>query len=241
MIMPSRLSTKYFCLLLLLIIANSQVVHATVGATEIHTAVNQFMQQHLQALKASLQEEDEVSFQITALDSRLAFADCQQPLDVSIRQQTNRRITTTVACPDSGGWSLFVPVDITLYQSVVVASGSIARGTQLNITHLDRQKINTSLLRGSYFTDIKQVVGQVATRTIAPRQALLDSMLEAPRWIERGQQVTIFARNSSISVRMNGTALSDGSEGDRIRVRNNQSKRIIQAVVTAPGEVEVAL
>jgi flagella basal body P-ring formation protein FlgA len=39
---------------------------------------------------------------------------------------------------------------------------------------------------------------------------------------------------------MAGKAMSDGTKGKRIRVKNNSSKRIIEATVTAPGVVTVS-
>jgi len=51
----------------------------------------------------------------------------------------------------------------------------------------------------------------------------------------------ISAGNSTIQVKMPGEALSAGSVGEQIRVRNLNSKRVVKARVTGPGQVEVAM
>ena len=66
-------------------------------------------------------------------------------------------------------------------------------------------------------------------------------VLEAPRLVRRGERVTITARADGIDVRMAGKALMDGTAGERIRVRNINSDRVIEATVASPGMVEVQM
>jgi len=40
---------------------------------------------------------------------------------------------------------------------------------------------------------------------------------------------------------MKGLALQEGAVGEQIQVRNVQSHRIIRAIVTGPGQVEVPM
>lgn len=59
--------------------------------------------------------------------------------------------------------------------------------------------------------------------------------------VHKGDQVVISAGSSTIQVKMPGEALSAGAIGDQIRVRNLNSKRVVKARVTGPGQVEVAM
>ena len=47
------------------------------------------------------------------------------------------------------------------------------------------------------------------------------------------------AEVGKMEVKMNGMALSDASLGQRIRVKNSSSKRVVEGVVDAPGIVRV--
>ena len=57
----------------------------------------------------------------------------------------------------------------------------------------------------------------------------------------KGDTVLITANNTAVSVSVAGIALNDGGKGDKIRVQNNASRRIIDAVVTNHGTVKVGL
>jgi flagellar basal body P-ring formation protein FlgA len=61
------------------------------------------------------------------------------------------------------------------------------------------------------------------------------------RLVRRGETVTVVSRSGGIEVRAGGTALTDGARGERIRVRNDSSRRIVEGVVTAAGRIEVTL
>ena len=51
----------------------------------------------------------------------------------------------------------------------------------------------------------------------------------------------MLASNGVIAIKTAAKALATGRKGELIRVQNIDSKRIFEAYVTAPGEVEVRL
>ena len=53
--------------------------------------------------------------------------------------------------------------------------------------------------------------------------------------------ITLIAVAGSMQVKMNGTALSDASLGQKIRVKNSSPKRVVEGVVDGPGLVRVSL
>ena len=53
--------------------------------------------------------------------------------------------------------------------------------------------------------------------------------------------MVISARSGTIQVRMPGEALSNGTLGQQIQVRNLGSRRVIKARVVGQGQVEVAM
>lgn len=72
-------------------------------------------------------------------------------------------------------------------------------------------------------------------------QILTPAHVEMAEVVRKGDQVVISAGNSTIQVKMPGEALSAGAVGEQIRVRNLNSKRVVKARVTGPGQVEVAM
>ena len=55
----------------------------------------------------------------------------------------------------------------------------------------------------------------------------------------KNDKVNIVARSGGLSLKTSGIALQEGNVNESIRVRNIKSDKVISAVVTAPGEVQV--
>ena len=67
---------------------------------------------------------------------------------------------------------------------------------------------------------------------------LTASVVEFPILVRRGDRISIRSHSGGISVRANAEALDNGRYGERIRVRNLQSAKVIEVTVTAAGEGE---
>jgi flagella basal body P-ring formation protein FlgA len=65
-------------------------------------------------------------------------------------------------------------------------------------------------------------------------------MIDAQRLVKRGAEVTIVADTGNIEVRMRGKALGEGGRGDRIKVKNVRSGRVVTATVMARGVVQIS-
>jgi flagella basal body P-ring formation protein FlgA len=78
------------------------------------------------------------------------------------------------------------------------------------------------------------------TPLIAGRM-LTPQMLQADLAIRRGQTVTLAVNNSGVSIRMSGKALMDGALGQRIRVENTNSGRIVEGIVRSREHVEILM
>ena len=59
--------------------------------------------------------------------------------------------------------------------------------------------------------------------------------------VRRGQRVTVLAQGRGIQVRTNGKALGDAAKGERVRVENTTSRRVVEGVAIADGVVRVNL
>ena len=98
---------------------------------------------------------------------------------------------------------------------------------------------DTTSLHGGYLDSIEQAAGMQTRRSLSAGMVLAHNAVEAPRMVQRGQQVVLVARAGGLEVRSAGRALSDGAEGELIRVRNAGSSRVVEARVTAPGTAVV--
>ena len=75
-----------------------------------------------------------------------------------------------------------------------------------------------------------------ALRAGAPAEA---RDLLSPRVVKRDELVRVSFESDGVTLALDGKAMSDGSVGDTIQVMNTTSKRIIEAVVSGPGQALV--
>ncbi|MNE41508.1 flagellar basal body P-ring biosynthesis protein FlgA [compost metagenome] len=96
-------------------------------------------------------------------------------------------------------------------------------------------------LNQGFLSDLEQAIGLKVIRPTVMDQVLTPQHLEQAEVVRKGDQVVITARSGTLSVRMPGEALSKGGLSEQIRVRNLNSKRVVKARVTGPGQVEVSM
>lgn len=168
-----------------------------------------------------------------ALDPALRMPRCPQPLQA---RQTGAG-TVEVACPD--GWRLFVPVRLRRSQPVLVLARGVAAGETIAADMLTRESRDARRIAGAAVADAADAIGQVARRTLVAGSVLTAGDLAAPRVVRRGDTVALVSRQGGVEVRMAGRALGDAGARERVSVENLSSRRVVQGVVAADGDVVV--
>lgn len=181
--------------------------------------------------------------QVNPLDPRLRLAACDSDLTQSLESpaQPVGRVTVRVSCEGSTPWTVFVPAQVRIFRPVVVVRTALRRDSIIGAGDVALVEQDVSLLNRGYVTEVEQVIGRKLTRATRTDQVLTPAMLQLAEAVRRGDQVVISARSGGINVRMQGEALSGGTLGQQISVRNLTSQRVIRARVTGPGQVEVEM
>ena len=178
-----------------------------------------------------------------SLDSRLRLARCDVPLEAFQPSGSRMLGNTTVGvrCTGSNTWTLYVPVSVSLFGDVVVAARPLPRSHLLTAADLKLARRDLAQLHAGYYSHIDQLVGKQAGRNIALDTAVSSLLVKEPLAVRRGQRVSLVANAGGLEVRMTGEAMSDGTAGERIRVRNLRSKRIIDGIVKSGTTIQVAM
>lgn len=179
--------------------------------------------------------------QVAQLDSRLKLARCDQDLSVfPLREPlTAGSLAVGVRCAGSHPWTIYIKAKIRAYRPVVVTTQAVPRGAVVGKGAVALKRAEVGALPRGYFTEIEAVVGQQALRSLPQGRVLAPRFLGQAKVIRKGDKVMIQAQSPILDVRMGGVALTDGGLGQRIRVRNERSKRMLEAVVQGPGKVVV--
>ena len=170
-------------------------------------------------------------------DPRLRLAACELPLSTFLPPgaRVAGNLVVGVRCEGASPWTIYLSSSVRIFEEVVVVTRPVPRGAELQAQDLRLETRDTTSLRGGYLASPEQAAGMLARRPLSPGAVLTHNALEAPRMIQRGQQVVLLARAGGLEVRSAGQALSDGTEGELIKVRNSRSSRVVEALVTAPG------
>ncbi|MBB4862060.1 flagella basal body P-ring formation protein FlgA [Pseudomonas nitritireducens] len=141
------------------------------------------------------------------------------------------------SCAGQSGWPVSFISQPRVYLPGVVARGVIERGQTLEATQLRLAPLEIGKGSRSYFTNIAEVTGKTARRRIRADQPLTPALLDGALLVRRGQQVKMIASQDGIQASAVGEALANGRQDEVIRVKNLRSQKIIEAKVTASGEV----
>ncbi|WP_101759998.1 flagellar basal body P-ring formation chaperone FlgA [Oceanicoccus sp. KOV_DT_Chl] len=213
---------------------------AAVGSKTIEDRADQFLQLHIVELQAFYDDAVRIEYQINPLDPRLAMADCPSPLDAKLKSRnTIGNINLKISCPDGRPWSLYIQAKVSLFRSVVTAVMPVPRGARISAEHVEMREVDTSRLNGSYFISLDEVLNMEASRNLRADNVVIASYINPPLVVKKGEMVQMTAQSSGLMVKISGEALMDGYLGQQISVRNNQSKRVVEAKVSAPGQVTI--
>lgn len=209
----------------------------------LRKSVEHFMAGYADKLLSRLGRNGRVEYTVAALDTRVTLPDCPAPLVFEPRDQgqLSTRINLQVSCTRGNVWSVYVPVDLNIYQPVIIAVRPLMRGQDITAADLQLSEANTSRLTGQFLTDLSSAIGMSVKRPIAQGSAVFMEQLEAPLMIRRGEVVTISAESGVVAVKMQGVALTDGRRGERIRIKNKGSSKIVEGQVVGPGLATVRM
>ena len=185
---------------------------------------------------------DDVKIQhITAgnIDSRIHFKQCTQELTAKSRSNKNiaKSWTIGVYCYDDKAWNIYITIKTTLLRKMLVSKTTIMRGELISTDNV--ALIEHEISNKRHFSNISDAIGHEARRTIRPNRIINSSMLQQAFLVHKKESVLIYAQNSKIRVSMKGTALQKGKHNEMIKVRNNSSNKIIEALVIDRGIVVV--
>lgn len=183
-----------------------------------------------------------IDVQVGYLDPRLRLSPCPKALlEVFLPPGNKPMNTNTVGlrCNSARPWSVYIPVKTAVFANVVMAVRPLYRGQMIQSADLTQQAIAINRLQNGYFRDRQAVIGKVVEKSIQPGEPLTPRHLALPKVLKKGQKVQIIAQFAGVKVTSSGTAMSDGSRGETVKIQTNH--KVIDAQVQTTDRVEVIL
>ena len=146
--------------------------------------------------------------------------------------------SVTLKYDDGPGSERSLAVRLSWSRPAVVAARPVERGKVLDRDDVTVQSVR--ILRSTPLASaVEDVLGTVARRNLSAGEPIALNLFSSAPIIQRGDPVIISVRKAGFRIEVRGEALDAGCEGESIRVRNLQSRKVIQAVAVAPGRAEV--
>ncbi|HJW02128.1 MAG TPA: flagellar basal body P-ring formation chaperone FlgA [Azospira sp.] len=180
-----------------------------------------------------------VNYTIGQLDPRTQLTPC--PAVEAFLPPGNRlwgRISVGVRCLAEGGWTVYVPVQVSVTANFLVSARPLSPGQILGINDVVTQSGDLASLPGGVLTDVQQALGKTVKNGISAGQPLRADMLTAPLVVLQGQTVKVISRGAGFSVSSEGRAMNNAAEGQVAQVRT-PSGQTVSGIARPGGVVEI--
>ncbi len=226
---------SFLITILFLFVSDTLTAAAIQDLNSLKTAAERFVQS-----KITIDSDNRTEVSGGKLDPRLRLTPCTSEIIAFLPPGSRLQGNTTVGvrCELPKPWSIYIPIKISIYQKVIVAVTRMSRGQIVNDSDITLSEVDISQIRGHSYINKDDLIGTKLKSTLKANQVIDSSSVCL---ICKGDTVNITANSTSISVSMSGVALNDGSKGDKIRVQNNSSRRIIEAVIIDIGLVNASI
>lgn len=215
-----------------------QAIFSSIVSSQIydHEYIENFAKQQLESsLTAS--DDKQVSVQISSIDPRVIIKPCLSGLSANIPEFHNgRNVNIEISCSDSKPWRLYIPSRISIMSPVVVALSAIDKGSVLTHDNIGIKYIDEKRIRGERITNSNLLFGAKSKRTLSMGAAITRKNICL---VCKGDNVTIEAKSLSLSIRTDGVSMGNGHIGDKVKVKNQRSGKMVSAKVSGLNKVEI--
>jgi len=217
--------------------------------------VNEPARQSIESISAAAvdfvrtRHDDDASLLVDggALDARLRLGRCATPLAARLAPGSRDvgRVTVQVACPSTPAWRVHVALRVSRERTLWTLARAVRRGEPLTPDLLERTAVtlgrgeSLAARSGTPVGSTDAWLGHEFARDVSPGRLLLENMLIPRRLVERGASVRIRIGGAGLDVETAGVALADAARGERVTVRNDASGRLVEAIVSGRGTVEI--
>ena len=182
-------------------------------------------------------------FQISELDSRLRLKACPEALHVEFARRDLIAGNTAVRinCPSGAGWKIHLPVRVEVFEDVVVTAKPLLKGQKIDASAVTFQKQDIAQLRNGYYVKNSNFNQLQARRNLSQGTVLTPKNMSPRFMVQSGQRVTLVLDYNGLQIKSTGTALKSATLGQVVRVRNSQSLRIVEGIVSGDAQVRVGI
>lgn len=124
-------------------------------------------------------------------------------------------------------------------REVAVLAHDVERGDAIKEKDLTLVRRPANKVGNDVIGSTSDLIGMVPRKTLRTGELIHAGDLAKPILVEKNQLISVVYISKGLSLTMRGRAQNNGAMGETIRVQNPQSKRIVEGIVSGPGQVTI--
>ncbi|AVO49724.1 flagellar biosynthesis protein FlgA [Melaminivora suipulveris] len=212
------------------------------ASDDLSTLTQRFVDDALHQAQAGGALPLRMEVEVGALDSRLRLAPCERVepyLPAGTRLWGRARLG--LRCVQGATrWNVFLPITVKAFGPAWVLAGPVAAGSVLGEADAVEAEVDWAAEPAAIVASRESWIGQTATRSLAPGQALRQGMVRPPELFRAGSPVRVVVQGPGYAVTSSGQAMTAGAAGQSVRIRMANG-RIVGGVVSEDGSVQAVL
>jgi len=129
----------------------------------------------------------------------------------------------------------------TTVESMPVLKNRVAPGEVITRGDLEWKQVPQGRYTSDYIEKFDDMIGLSPKRPLGVGAPIRFAELGRPEAVSKNALVTMVATVPGMTITTTGRAIEAGGTGDVIQVMNLQSKKVLQATITGPNQVQVAV
>jgi flagella basal body P-ring formation protein FlgA len=202
-------------------------------------------EQIMAALRPALVEHGMPGDAVVTLDNELMrlVTPAEKPTSVAIEDLTYDtvlgRFQGLVSTPAGSPDAMRVRISGRTVQTILlpVPARAIGSGEVIRVTDLQLMRVRIDRAGNMVVSDPDRLIGRTARRMLAAQEPIQVAAVAPTILVPKNSIALARIQSGRILITMEGKALDDGAQGDSIRLMNPRSNKIVQGIVTGPGEV----
>lgn len=139
---------------------------------------------------------------------------------------------------DMQAGQILLSTDLAESRQVVFANTNMVAGQALKAGSLRLEKLDQDKVSRTHLFELAGLDGFEVTRTIRAGEALRTTDLRPALLVKRGEMVVLsIGRPTEFEITIKLEAMQDGRMGEQVKLKNAETGRILNGIVTGPGQL----
>jgi flagella basal body P-ring formation protein FlgA len=150
------------------------------------------------------------------------------------------RTTVAVRCTSGHPWTVWLQAKVSIHATYYVAARAMMPGEVISDADLVPRDGDLTMLPASIVTVPSQAVGSVTLMRVSMGFPLRQDMLKSAAQVTAGQSVRVVAQGDGFSISSEGSALSNATPGQPVRVKTSTGQ-ILMGIVKDSSTVQIQM